>query len=61
MTDESHENETEIDGDEEIDRPAPLDDEETAGVGSALAIGCTLIVLLITLGGVCYFVAQRVT
>ena len=41
------------------DLPEDPNDESTVGVGSAFAIGCTLIILLITLGGVCYLVAQR--
>ena len=36
-----------------------IDDDSTVGVGSVFAIGCSLIVVLIMLGGVCYFIAQR--
>lgn len=36
-------------------------EESTVGVGTTFAVGCSLIILLITLGGVCYFIAQRVT
>ncbi|MEZ4499373.1 MAG: hypothetical protein R2839_04725 [Thermomicrobiales bacterium] len=36
------------------------DPESTVGVGSAFAIGCSLIVVIILLGGVCYFIAQQV-
>ncbi|MGD9712682.1 MAG: hypothetical protein AB7V46_11510 [Thermomicrobiales bacterium] len=36
------------------------DSDSTVGVGSVFAIGCSLIVLVIMLGGVCYFIARQV-
>lgn len=51
------------DPEEPDDETAPIANAEasTVGVGSAVAMGCSLIVLLIMLGGVCFFIAQRMT
>jgi hypothetical protein len=35
--------------------------ESTSGVGTMLAVGCTALMLIVLLAGVCIFIARQVT
>lgn len=60
MPDEPFENGEPEEPDDETASIASAE-ESTVGVGSTVAVGCSLLMLLIMLGGVCYFIAQRMT